>query len=265
MCASMSTPPDPRQELAAFLRARRQHLTPQEAGITGGSARRRTPGLRREEVAQLSGVSPTWYTWLEQGREVSASPHALARLADALHLSAAERAYLFELAGRRDPDGPAGGPVAPPGALTAALHTIEAPAYLLDRAWTARGWNAPALELLAGWLGGAEPNLLRYVFLDPGARGFIGEWPERARRLVAEFRADSARRVQDSEIADLVESLTAESGDFARAWSDQAVLGREGGRRGFHHPARGDVTYEQLTLQPTGDGGGWKLVMLIPA
>ena len=86
---------DQRRLLGAFLRTHRERLTPQEAGIHGGSARRRTPGLRREEVAHLCGLSPTWYTWLEQGRDVSVSPTALARIAGALHLTAAERAYLL--------------------------------------------------------------------------------------------------------------------------------------------------------------------------
>src|SRR5690606_23051044 len=109
-------PPDAHRQLGAFLRARREHLSPQEAGLTGGSARRRTPGLRREEVAHLCGLSPTWYTWLEQGREVSASPYALGRVAAALHLSPAERAYLFELAAKRDPEAAPTAPHAPPAA-----------------------------------------------------------------------------------------------------------------------------------------------------
>jgi len=259
----MSAPLDPHRQLGAFLRARREHLTPQEAGLTGGSARRRTPGLRREEVAHLCGLSPTWYTWLEQGRDVSASPHALARVARALHLSSAERAYLFELAQKRDPEAGPEGPDAPPTALTAALAAIAAPAYLLDRAWTARAWNAGAERLFAGWLGGPEKNLLRYVFLDPAARSFICDWPERARRLAAEFRADSARRSQDPELAELVDALAAASPDFASAWEDQAVLAREGGRRAFRHPVDGEIAHEQLTLQPA-EAQGWKLVMLLP-
>jgi transcriptional regulator with XRE-family HTH domain len=100
----MASTAEQRRLLGAFLRARRERLTPAEAHIHGGPARRRTPGLRREEVAQLCGLSPTWYTWLEQGRDVSVSPPALARIAEALHLTAPERAYLFELARKRDPE-----------------------------------------------------------------------------------------------------------------------------------------------------------------
>src|SRR5882724_6808966 len=125
----MTSTAEQRRLVGAFLRAHRERLAPAD----GGPARRRTPGLRREEVAQLSGLSPTWYTWLEQGRDVSVSPNALARIADALHLTAAERAYLFELARKRDPElaaqGEREGRSAP---LVSALNAITAPAYLLD-------------------------------------------------------------------------------------------------------------------------------------
>jgi hypothetical protein len=118
-----------------------------------------------------------WYTWLEQGRDVSVSSSALARIADALHLTAAERAYLFELTGKRDPDAAAEGePAVLPGPLVCALGAITAPAYVLDRNWEACGWNALARRLFTHWLGGAELNLLRYVFLDPTAPQFICDW-----------------------------------------------------------------------------------------
>src|SRR5262245_8592016 len=142
-----------RRLVGAFLRARRERLTPRDAGIHGGPARRRTPGLRREEVAHLCGLSPTWYTWLEQGRDVSVSPGALARIADALHLSAAERAYFFELARKRDPAVPAEREQPPlDDVLTAALDSIRAPAYVLDRCWRACGSNRAARRLFDAWL-----------------------------------------------------------------------------------------------------------------
>ncbi|MBK3778514.1 helix-turn-helix domain-containing protein [Azospirillum brasilense] len=260
----MSSDDDARHRLGAFLRAHRERLTPAEAGIPQtGSARRRTPGLRREEAAQLCGLSPTWYTWLEQGREVSVSPHALARIAGALRLTAAERAYLFELSRKRDPDADATeGPDQPPAPLLAALEVVAAPAYLLDRVWNARGWNGPAAHLFSGWLGGTERNLLRYVFLDPSAREFIAGWEDRARRLLAEFRADTARRAGDAEVTTLVDGLRAASPRFARLWQDQGVLEREGGTRGFTHPLDGTLVYEQVTLCPAGRSD-YKLVMLL--
>jgi transcriptional regulator with XRE-family HTH domain len=254
-----------RRLLGAFLRARRERLTPAEAGLHGAPQRRRTPGLRREEVAQRAGLSPTWYTWLEQGRDVSMSPAALARIAAALHLSAAERAYFFELARRRDP---AAAPVVEPEALAAplvkALATIAAPAYVLDRNWRACGANAAALHLFACWLGGPEQNLLRYVFLDPTARQLIRDWDARARRLAAEFRADTARRPNDAELAAFVDDLCRASPRFAEFWSDHGVLAREGGAREFDHPQDGTLRYEQITLVPAAPSG-YKLVMLVAA
>lgn len=256
------TPNEQRRRLGTFLRARREALTPRDAGLRGVPTRRRTPGLRREEVAMLCGLSPTWYTWLEQGRDVSMSPPALARIAAALHLSAAERIYLFELARKRDPDAPADGEQGALPPLLAALDSIAGPAYVLDTLWRACGANAAARRLLRGWLEGPEPNLLRYVFLDRDARALISDWAERARRLAAEFRADSARRQDDAELAELIDALTYASPEFAQAWTDHGVLAREGGLRDFDHPLDGKLRYRQITLVPAGLPG-YKLVMLV--
>jgi transcriptional regulator with XRE-family HTH domain len=164
--------PEQRRALGNFLRARRERLDPAALDLSRG-ARRRTPGLRREEVAQICGLSTTWYTWIEQGRDVSVSPMALGRLAAGLRLGRAERDYLFELAQKRDPD-QAGGEAddMPPGVL-ACLATIGSPAYVLDRNWTARGWNAQARRLFVGWLDQpGERNLLRILGREGGERTF---------------------------------------------------------------------------------------------
>lgn len=252
---------DQRRLLGAFLRTHRERLSPQAAGLTGG-VRRRTPGLRREEVAQLAGVSTTWCTWLEQGREVSASPEALARLAQALRLSRAERAYLFNLAGRRDPAAPdAAAPEAPPG-LAEAVARFDGPAYALDRCWTAGCWNAAAERLFAGWLDGDERNLLRFLFRAPAAQRLIVDWTDRVRRVIAEFRADFSRSLNDPQMRALVEDLRAEP-LFAAYWDEQAVLEREGGLRRFDHPIAGRLAFEQFTFNPA-ERPDWKLVLLAP-
>src|SRR5579863_5284017 len=130
-----------RADLASFLRLRRARLTPRQCGLPVGP-RRRTPGLRREELAQLAGISATWYAWIEQGRNVSVSPAALARLADALRLARAERAYLFALAGKRDPSELSTETATdPPAILAPAVAAIATPAYVLDRLGTALLWN----------------------------------------------------------------------------------------------------------------------------
>jgi transcriptional regulator with XRE-family HTH domain len=251
-----------RRELGDFVRACRERLNPADFGLPAGP-RRRTPGLRREEVAQLCGLSTTWYTWIEQGREVSASPGALARLADVLRLGRAERAYLFELAGRRDPDpgDDAGGPV--PADLLACVEAISAPAYVLDRCWTARSWNAPAERLFVGWLDRpGERNLLRFVFLDPAARTLICDWEVRARRVAAEFRAAGSPHPDDPALRALVEELRRDSPDFARFWRQHGVLEREGGRRSFNHPRDGLLHYRQVTFDLASQPD-LKLTMLI--
>ena len=249
--------PDARRALGAFLRAHREDRPPP----AGSAGRRRTPGLRREELAEACGVSLTWITWLEQGRDVSASPHALARLAEALRLTAAERAYLFELAERRDPAAPAASGEDLPAPILALPERMTIPAYLLGRSWTALSWNSAASELFVGWLDGSnDRNLLRFIFLSPEARRLIADWDERAHRVVAEFRADFSRRLKDATLQALVDALSQQSPDFARLWREQAVLGREGGERWFRDPPR---RYYQSTLT-LASHADVKLVSLTP-
>jgi transcriptional regulator with XRE-family HTH domain len=267
----MISPPSPerRRALGAFLQAHRARLEPAALGLPP-AGRRRTPGLRREEVAQLSGLSVTWYTWIEQGRDVSVSPAALTRLARALQLSAAERGYLFNLAGKRDPAGPAAAAASEvPAALGAAVRAIGAPAYVLDRQWNAVAWNAPASRLFTGWLdrAGDKPggrNLLRFIFLAPAARRLIRGWEERARRVLAEFRAECGVFSEDRGMQSLAEELRSRSALFARLWEEHAVLGRGGGLRQFNHPDDGLVTYEQIAFALAGQPE-FKLVMLTGA
>jgi transcriptional regulator with XRE-family HTH domain len=263
----METENEPRRLLGAFLRSHRERLTPQAAGLPAG-ARRRTPGLRREEAAQLAGVSPTWYTWLEQGRDVAASPQALARVAQALQLSRAERAYLFNLAGRHDPAAPAAAPPEAPPGLAEAVAGFAGPAYGLDRCWTAACWNPAAERLFTGWLddsdrNGANRNLLRYLFRAPQARALIVHWEDRARRVIAEFRADFSRSLADPQLRALIEELRAAEPMFSWMWDEQAVLGREGGLRRFRHPRDGELAFEQSTFHPA-ERPDWKLVLLAP-
>ena len=255
-----------RRALADFIRVHRLRLTPESAGLAAGR-RRRTPGLRREEVAQLSGISATWYTWIEQAREVSVSPTALARLCATLHLSPAERAYVFELAGKRDPALP---PLADtmdaPSALVAAVAAVTAPAYVLDRMWRARAWNPAAAELFVGWLDGGplpdDRNLMRYMFLNPAARTLVVDWEERARRLLAEFRLDYGRHLDDVEMNALIAELRVQSALFRTTWEEQIVVEREGGLRTFAHPALGPLKFEQLAFN-LSSRPEFKLVILV--
>lgn len=263
--SSHDTADDTRHLLGRFLRARREAMPVNATALPTASVRRRTPGLRREEVAQAAAISTTWYTWLEQGREMSLSVAALARLAGVLRLSAAERAYLFELARRRDPAPPASADdTAASSSLFAAVSAMPMPAYLLDRTWRLCAWNVAAAELFAPWLASGERCLLRYVFLEPSARRFIRDWEERASRLVAEFRADSALYPDDAALALLIAQLQHDSIAFSDCWNRHSVLAREGGRRTFEHPQQGIVSYEQVTLVPACSADH-KLVLLLSA
>ncbi len=232
---------------------------------TNRSVRRRTPGLRREELAEKAGISATWCTWIEQGRPVQASPAALARVAEALSLSRAERAYLFELAGRLDPESSQRQTADAPPSLVAAVKAIDCPAYGLDPLWNACCWNEAAARLFHGWLDGdCQRNLLRYVFLEASARVLIPKWKDRARRLLAEYRADFAQTFRDARVTSFVETLQRESPFFAAAWDEQAVEIREGGLRTFNHPHDGFLRLTQHSFTPA-ERRDYKLVMHTPA
>ena len=256
-----------RRALGDFVRAQRERTAPESLGLPPGS-RRRTPGLRREELAQLCGLSTTWFTWIEQGRDVSVSPSALARLASSLRLGRAERAYLFDIAGKRDPDqaaDDADASIAP--AVLACVETIRSPAYILDRTWTARSWNAKARHLFAGWLdapGEHRYNLLRFIFLTPSARTLICDWEARARRVAAEFRAACSAHFNDPTLHALIAELREGSREFAQFWEQHGVLGREGGERTFNHPRDGFVRYEQVTFDLASQSDVKLTLLVVP-
>lgn len=253
--------------LGAFIRTQRERLHPATLGLAL-TERRRTPGLRREELAFLCGVSVTWLTWLEQGRPVSASAKLLVRVADVLRLSVAERKYLFKLADKVDPEGCLTDTqdATEEGDARGVVEAIQTPAYILDRQWNAIAWNSAAADLFIGWLGQAQddpkPNLLLYMFTDPAARSFVIDWPERARRLVAEYRADCGKAVDRPPIKKIVDELLQVSSDFRLLWEVHGVVDREGGMRQFLHPRTGLLTYKQATFQsPTRPDS--KLIMLL--
>jgi transcriptional regulator with XRE-family HTH domain len=272
---------DSSPSLGDFVRARRDRLRPDDFGFPRG--RRRAPGLRREEAAQLCGISPTWYTWIEQGRATAISVETLSAIAAGLRLSRAERAYLFELSARADP-APPRAEGSNPQQLSALVREVRIPAYILDRHWDAIAWNRPAAELFVDWLGSGghapgradsagpiapagptpERNLLRYVFLDERATRFIVNWEERARRLVAEYRADTAGWRDDPVRKAFVHELCLASSAFESAWSSQQVRSREGGLRAFQHPKRGRCMYEQYTLR-LAQWPELKLTILLPS
>ncbi len=254
-----------RKELGEFLQAIRKRGTPEAFGFPAGP-RRRIKGLRREEVAQLAGISTTWYTWIEQGRDVNMSAEALLRLAQALKLNKTERAYLFDLAGRRDPQGQIQEEDLASTTLTDVLGNIQIPAYILGSTWNVLAWNKQAADLFGDWFTEESviaPNLLRLVFTAPNAKDFVVNWEVRSKRLVAEFRADCRSRLEEPELQALVNELSQANPAFEQFWKQHDVLERQGGLREFNHLKEGLLSYQQVTMRPV-DQEQLKLVMLMP-
>jgi transcriptional regulator with XRE-family HTH domain len=227
-------------ELGDFLRARREALSPGEVGLPV-IGRRRTPGLRREEVALLAGVSVSWYTWLEQGRPIHASASVLDAIARTLKLDGAQIAHLHSLAA-----GPVTADVLDdvPDALVRLIDAFDpAPAYVLGPWWDVLAWNDAQARLFSM---GERPNLLRLVTLS--TRSLIVDWPAELARMVAQFRADTARFVDDPHVVALVSELRDASSEFRNLWDRHDVVAFETRIRRFAHPTAGQLTFEYQQL-----------------
>lgn len=241
----------PRRELADLLRSRRDRLTPDDVGLPAGT-RRRAPGLRREEVAQLAGVSTTYYTFLEQGRDVRPSQQVLAALAAALRLSPAERDHLFQLAGTTPPSvgEPQAETIAP--AVAAMVNRLDPwPAYLKGGRWDVLAANRAARALFADWPARAptDRNLLRWMFTEPAARKIYVHWQHEAAAMLARFRAAATRRPYDPQFISLIDELHHASPEVRDWWPRHDVLPLGGGSKQLHHPALGDIAFEHTVLQ----------------
>ena len=208
-----------RSDLAAFLKARREHLSPADVGLPSGG-RRRTPGLRREEVAALAGVGLTWYTWLEQGREIGVSAAFLDNLARVLKLDAAERRHLFLLAHDRPPAEPGKTFCTVPPLVTRLMHDL-APhaAFVLNLRWDVLVFNEPAEQIFAfASHVPARRNLLWMLFTDPRLRERFADWEDQASQMLSSFQRDFARATQEADIQTLVDELQKTSPDFHLWW-----------------------------------------------
>jgi transcriptional regulator with XRE-family HTH domain len=240
-----------RAELADFLRHRRALVTPASVGLDA-NGRRRTPGLRREEVAQLAGVGLSWYTWLEQGRDIHPSAQVLDALARVLRLGAAERAHLFHLA-RVELPLPAGDyPRKAPPELAALVDALAPnPAYLLGPRTDVLAWNRAASVVLHEPQPGPDgrPNLLWWLFMAPGERG--AQWRATARSTLARFRAEHARRIGDRDFAVLIDALQEASADFRALWPRHEVRSEQLGTKTIEHPTLGTLRLHHLQSIPT--------------
>lgn len=238
-----------RQELADFLRMKREKLSPQAVGLPSGT-RRRTPGLRREEVAALAGVGLTWYTWLEQGREINASVEFLEDLARVLKLDATERYHLFLLAHQRPPvvAGHQWCQVTPLVRRLLDDLTLR-PAYVMNLSWDIIAWNPAADRLFA--IAERQPqqrNMLWMLFADPELNQRLMEWQEQAPQILASFRRDYARAPQDATMLQRIQALSDVSPQFRQLWQQHDIHGRCQGQRTFLVAGAGEVTFEHASF-----------------
>lgn len=240
-------------ELGDFLKDRRGKLDPSEFGFT--SARRRTPGLRREEVAQRASVSATWYTWLEQGRGGAPSADVLDRLANALKLTADEREHLYLLAQKRPPEVRHRGVERVTHRLQRILDAMElSPALVVTTARDVIAWNKAAQLLLTDYskVPPEQRNSLRFLFTNPKLRGSLKNWEPYARATVAAFRLDISRTGATEATRALIEDLCATSPEFAAMWNEKDVASHTEGTKHFHHAAVGPIKMEYATFAVDG-------------
>jgi transcriptional regulator with XRE-family HTH domain len=259
-----------RAELAAFLRSRRERVTPEEAGLPLG-LRRRTPGLRREEVAQLAGVGVTWYTWLEQGRQINASVQVLAAVARTLRLDQAEQEHLYRLADVPDAAGSTGAPGATCQQVTPEVQAIldalvPLPASVLNERFDLLAWNAAYATLWPGVIGAApaERNVLWQCFMYPDCCNPYVNRHDQLSTLVAQLRGAYGRHVGESAWTGFVRRLQAVSPYFARLWAEHDVASPATYLKIFRHPAHGRLAMTTTSLAVLATPGT-RVVVYTPA
>ncbi|MFC8506965.1 helix-turn-helix transcriptional regulator [Streptomyces sp. NPDC057411] len=238
--------PRRREELRNFLRARRARLRPEDVGLPPG-ARRRTPGLRREEVALLAGMGASWYTWLEQGRDIKVSEQVVAAISRALLLDPVERDHLYLLVGMNPPQR-AADELPDTAQLTALLEGwMPSPAYVIDRCWDIVGLNRAA-GLVFGF-DERDTNCLVSFFTNPAFRARHRYWAEVAPGLVSEFRRDAARYPAESRFSAISDRLTQESEEFAELWSRYELSATNRGTKAIDHPRAGLMIFDHSVLE----------------
>ncbi|MFG1643698.1 helix-turn-helix transcriptional regulator [Amycolatopsis sp. NPDC049252] len=243
-------------ELRDFLRARRARVTPADAGLVPEPGARRVPGLRREEVARLAGVSVDYYVRLERGRNLNVSESVLDAIARALQLDETERRHLVALAkpSRRRPRALAPERVRP--GLQRILDTLtEVPAIVTGRRLDLLAANPLAKALYRDFdaVPPRERNMARFVFLDPLARELYADWESSARSVVATLHLYAGRNPHDPKLAELIGELSVRDHDFRRWWADHDVYQRTHGTKHYRHPVVGDLILGYEALAPTGD------------
>ncbi|MFE0676878.1 helix-turn-helix transcriptional regulator [Streptomyces sp. NPDC058867] len=264
---SAPSPLDRRAELSEFLRTRRARLKPEDVGLPDFGRHRRVPGLRREELAQLAGVSVAYYTRLEQGNGRNVSAEVLDSIARALRLSDAEHAHLTHLAKpKQHKKKSAGRPEQVRGGLRQLLESIDSvPAYISGRRSDIVAWNPMAAAVFGDWaeLPAAERNWARLVFLKPEYRELFVEWDQKAYDIVSYLRMDAGCHPDDPRLSSLVGELSLKSEEFRRLWATHDVKEKSYGIKRLRHPLVGELTLNFETFALT-DGSEQHLVTYHP-
>ena len=258
---AVASSPSRRDELRAFLRSRRERLSPADVGLPDDGARRRTPGLRREELAALAGVGVSWYTWLEQGRDINPSPEVLDALARALQLDAAERRTLFALARTELPladhvagtdPGQLDGDIGQLIDLVNALHPN--PAWLLGPMTRILAWNRAASVVLGspGHLPPDRRYLLWWLMVELGEGEMTPQREETARNTVGRFRAEYARHAGEPEYEEFLARIRTRSAQFREWWGEHEVIEAQRGTKVMQHPRLGTLRLHHAQTVPTG-------------
>jgi transcriptional regulator with XRE-family HTH domain len=264
MMSSIAVAANRRPQLREFLIARRAARTPEAAGFRSDGRRRRTPGLRREEVAAIAGVGLSWYTWLEQGREINVSAQMLTRVATALSLTPTDTAYLFALAGVMASE-PALERIAT-DVLQAAVDDCRGPAFVVSACWDVEAHNTPADRVFAfdAVTGVFARNHFWRLFMDSARRAIYVDWEEAARGSVGYLRTVSVTRAGESRADALIAELMEKSKEFARIWQDQSTAALTPMTIPLRLPRIGRIDFTSLRLQFPGLDGR-VLVHLLPA
>jgi transcriptional regulator with XRE-family HTH domain len=258
---------DPRRrQLGELLRSRRERLQPEDVALAPGP-RRRVRGLRREEVARLAAISPTYYALLEQGRDIHPSPQVLDALARALRLSQAERTHLHELAREGPPmDTPARAESLAPAVADLVECLDPHPTYVTGRCWDVLAANRAARALWTDWpaLPASERNMLVWTFTNPDARDVFIDWEPEARALLARFRFAAARHPGDPQFQDLIDRLHASSREVRAWWPAHEVAPLSSGTKRLRHRTLGELELQHVVLQ-VADEPEQKLVTFKPS
>jgi len=251
-------------ELGHFLRSRREKLSPETFGLLRRPGRR-TSGLRREEVAELAGISVDWYIRLEQGRDVSPSLVTIEALATALRLGDTERDHLRELTGKSKTRRFVRETV--PWSVLSLVERLEYPAYVIGRRWDILAWNKATEELFGDFntVAADDRNILIYFFLDQNSVKVFGNiWAQEARRVIAQFRLDYDLWAEDPAFQDLLHRLRQGSSVFSDLWEDHEIRPGTAGQKCLNHPDNGPTSFDYVTFQ-ANDDPALKLVVYTPS